>query len=939
MSTAGYKRTRDAERTPEQDFYARYEWCLNPLQSTGQLLARLRDELQWYPALETEWQRLESRINLYLLTCAISCTVGDSLSPRLPSFRKLSARWPRAKSAIKAGGETALAAERFRSSLCDRAVWSWQREWDVCVELACEILLNELGADAAQTAQLAAMSKELAGRGLPEKLLSTRVQLPSGFRAQDLTHHDAIALADAFDHAQSDRRGELAIVGARTAGAYFAPLIHARLQQRGWKSSWTSIRPKSGLGRWEKKRLCAMAGQATKVLIVDDHPDTGETIRLMVDVLGECGIERRRITVVVPSHEAQLDASALTGGYADVELATVAARDSYKHRLLAGDTLRTLIEELVSDEHFGAQVIADEPTNAINRRLEAHVYDDFQVHLKRVYALRTPGGKIHRVLAKSVGWGWLSYHAYVAGTRLHEFVPKVYGLRDGMLFSEWIEGQQPLAQTEDKLADHVAAYTAARVKRLSLADDPSVGQMTPGVNGGYTLVKALRGVYPPYLRWLKMAALWKGLKAYGTPQPTFIDGNLGAGEWLSDGNKALKIDYEHHGFGNPAPNIVDAAYDLALATLQLNLSPEAQCCLLEEYVRLTEDEEASERIVLHALGCGHLAAELARCQVVMRARTEESRKQHEAVHIKACNFLTYTLVRFCAEQFGQPRPTDWASHLFFMDLDGVFDRSCLFLPHTTPSGMAALATLNRHGYSVVLNTGRPVGHVRQYCSNYPLAGGIAEYGCVFVDRIDQRETLLIDEANCEKLAWLRERLEGESGVYLDQTYEVAIRAYRIENGRAVGLSEAFIHEVLRDFPQLTYVSSPVDTYFIPVEAGKGSATRRVMEWRAVARKACAAMGDTENDLEMLGSVAKAYVPANASVAMRREAQQRGYSVLSGPFQRGLLQAAQELTKDTLGLPAGGAGAEKPEHMMKTLLAVCDRTTLQHWMAILKFNRL
>jgi len=934
-------RTRGAECEPEQSFYARHAWCLNPLQPLGQLLARLHDELEWYPALETEWQRQESRINFYLLTCAISCTVADSLSPRLPSFAKLASRWPRASFVLNVAGKTAMAVERFRGLLFDRAVRNWQREWDGCVELACEILLHELGAGSPQATQLAAVSRELAGRALPEKLRGTRMQLPSGFRAQDLTHHDAIALADAFDRSQSDRGGELAIVGARTAGAYFAPLIHARLQQRGWKSSWISVRPKNGLGHWEKKRLCAMAGQATRVLIVDDHPDTGETIRLMVDVLGECGIEREKITVVVPSHEAQLDTSALTGGYADVELVTIAARDSYKHRLLAGETLRPLLEEFVSGEHFGAQVIDDEPTNAMNRRLEAHLYDDFQVHLKRVYALRVPGasGKIHRVLVKSAGWGWLGYHAYLAGTRLHEFVPKVYGLREGMLFSEWIEVQPRQAQPYGKLADRVAAYTSARVKLLSLAEAPAVGQIAPGVNGGYTLVKVLRGVYPPYLRWLKMGALWNELKAYGTPQPTFIDGNLGAGEWLSDGNKPLKIDYEHHGFGNPAPNIVDAAYDLALATLQLNLPPQAQRRLLEEYIRLTGDGGAGERLVLHALGCGHLAAELARCQVVMRARTDESRKRFEAAHIKACNFLTYTMVRFCAEQFVQPQPKDWANRLFFMDLDGVFDRSCLFLPHTTPSGMAALATLARHGYSVVLNTGRPVGHVRQYCSSYALPGGIAEYGCVFVDRIHQRETLLIDEASCEKLAWLRERLEGESGVFLDQTYEVAIRAYRIENGRAVGLPEGFLHEVLRDFPQLTRVSGPVDTYIVPVEAGKGPATKKVMEELSVARKACAAMGDTENDLEMLGSVAKAYVPANSGRAMRREARQRGYSVLSAPFQRGLLQAAQELTGDTQGLPASNADAAHPEHILTALLSVCDRTALQHWLGMLKFNRL
>ena len=89
---------------------------------------------------------------------------------------------------------------------------------------------------------------------------------------------------------------------------------------------------------------------ATKVLIVDDHPDTGETIRLMVDLLGECGVGREKITVVVPSHEAQSDRGALTGGYTDVKLVTIAAQDSYKHRLLAGERLRPLIEQLISTD-------------------------------------------------------------------------------------------------------------------------------------------------------------------------------------------------------------------------------------------------------------------------------------------------------------------------------------------------------------------------------------------------------------------------------------------------------------------------------------------------------------------------------------------------------------------------------------------------------------
>ena len=53
--------------------------------------------------------------------------------------------------------------------------------------------------------------------------------------------------------------------------------------------------------------------------------------------------------------------------------------------------------------------------------------------------METPEGEKQTkyVLAKSVGWGWLGYHAFLIGHRLSEYVPPVLGLRDGVLYSEW----------------------------------------------------------------------------------------------------------------------------------------------------------------------------------------------------------------------------------------------------------------------------------------------------------------------------------------------------------------------------------------------------------------------------------------------------------------------------------------------------------------------
>ena len=61
---------------------------------------------------------------------------------------------------------------------------------------------------------------------------------------------------------------------------------------------------------------------------------------------------------------------------------------------------------------------------ALNAALEAHYGDGFQVRLKRVFDVRLGQSlRARRVVAKSVGWGWLGYHAWFAATRLESLVP------------------------------------------------------------------------------------------------------------------------------------------------------------------------------------------------------------------------------------------------------------------------------------------------------------------------------------------------------------------------------------------------------------------------------------------------------------------------------------------------------------------------------------
>src|SRR5437588_2450784 len=115
----------------------------------------------------------------------------------------------------------------------------------------------------------------------------------------------------------------------------------------------------------------------------------------------------------------------------------------------------------------------------MNAALERRSNDPWHNRLKRIYEVRLEGGggrtETRYVLAKSVGWGWLGYHAVLAGERLAGFVPPLLGLRDGILYTEWLPQVDPAEASGDRgrWIEAAASYVAARVRCLKLDSDPS----------------------------------------------------------------------------------------------------------------------------------------------------------------------------------------------------------------------------------------------------------------------------------------------------------------------------------------------------------------------------------------------------------------------------------------------------------------------------------
>ncbi len=937
----------DSVAASEREFYAHYDWCLNPILSIRELLQRLTEELNRYGDLRVDWQRDESIINQYLFICAIACTVDDYLVWRPWNLSVIAARVPRVRRGVALAQAVLNAPWSLRRRVGDAATVRWRQQWGQCVDHVCELLVGDelqtmdTSGEIHAWSELRTMVDHLTRARLPHRLLQQRMRLPEGFRCQDLTHHDVFTLAQRFVDHQPARGDHLVVLGPRTAGAYFAPLAKAYLAAQGWtRVSWMTIRPKIGISWGEWRELRRAAHQDARFLLVDDHPNTGATFRVMLAALKHLRIPLQRITILAPHHPAEGDRPLLK----DVEVPVIGLEpeDHYKARWLGAGGADSQIREYCADQG-AVRIRQSRAVDGVNAQLEAHYPDGFHVRLKRLIEVELTGktteSVIRHLFVKSVGWGWFGYHAYLAGNRLADSVPPVVGLRDGLLFTEWV-GDVSSSQTglpRTSRVQTIASYVVKRAGRLRFAADPVFGSPGYRWNGWDEIVAILRGAYGGYVGRLKVPALRWYLRRYVCPAPMLVDGRMRPDEWIATPAGVRKVDFEHHNFGGAEPDFVDPAWDLASAAFEFAFTIDEERDLLQAYARDSGDRAIFRRIFLYQLAYGVRAMHTAQ-QAIARTGGGHNLKDWNARYLRTRDFVISRMCRYLAGSARSISPPAWARRLFFLDLDGVFDCERLGFPHTTPSGLAALELLRAHDFSVILNTGRSVEHVRDYCHAYSLPGGIAEYGSVFVDEVAKSEWPLIDSTAADQLARCRDALTKMPGVSMDDGYRYSIRAYRWRNSHQVALDTRVGQDLLTrcGCDQLTIIPQLTDsTYLVQTGVSKGLALGAVTSRLGRTLEGTVAIGDSEQDLGALGMASISYAPANCAQAIRELSRQDQCRVMSQPFQRGLLAAVRDLLGDAAatGSIRPPALEGEPADLIRALTHVAERPFLRQLVAV------
>ena len=894
----------------ETDFYQQYSWVLNPFPTIREVLDHLSEELDRVRGVDG-WQQQEAITNIFLLACSVIDTVDDYLAGDTYDFSKVSQVFPSARLGVEVFNGLFAGVRRLR----ERRLWqlrAWSEAWRSAVTgFLQSALVGEI-----ESTILSQQCVRLAGLlapALPQALLQARPRLPAFFRSRDFAPFDCLELGKKFVDQFPDCKQRVLVLGLRTAGSFLAPLLCAYLRTLFPAADWIAIRPKKGLASWERAALRQASRRRARVLVIDESIHTGQTLVSAITLLREVGFNDNDLLVLNPAEPAfpHWKNSQVFQSLPNIRTVTLEPHDRYKQRLLDSAEAEEQITEYFRAHGYESIRLSASPEidtmNAVWRNTAPERVD---VRLKRVYEvhLRDAGGRneIRHVLAKSVGWGWLGYHAFQASQALAAFVPSILGLRNGILYTEWLPKQQDsLAAFASRktVIETLGSYAATRTRKLQFKGNPTADLVRDGRHKGLEmLATALSRAYGSRLAAAAMRHRIQKKLSQDCSLSVLTDSKMAVKEWIQSSPRLLKTDFEHHGQGKNELGMTDPAYDLADAIFQFGFSAEEAGQLVHQYEIQSGDVQVKDRLFLNKLLAGLWAQNLATLGL-QESRFASRRHEFHQQYTDAWNFLVRETVRECGKLCMATHQTGWRSPLVVLDIDGVLDRMVFGFPSTSAAGIQALSLLARHGLTVVLDTARTLPEVKAYCDAYGLAGGVAEYGGVAWDRITNRQIGLVDSESMEQMKRAQQALGVIPGIFLNEDYQYSLRAFTYQNGRTMPLPRLLVQDLLANLKldRLQSHHTGLDTAITAKETDKGKGLQALLSIAGVPAADVTAVGDSEPDLAMFRVARQSFAPGN--ISCKREAQLLGCRVAKSAYQSGLLEIVR-----TILHPGGGACA-------------------------------
>jgi hydroxymethylpyrimidine pyrophosphatase-like HAD family hydrolase len=679
--------------------------------------------------------------------------------------------------------------------------------------------------------------------GLPARIGRELLRMPACFRSFDMQPADAARLAE--DYAPSVAGRPVLVVGVRTSGSYLAPLVTAALHGLGTEAVTITARPGHPLLPADRGTLRRVIAAGGTVAVVDDPPGSGVALRSVVDLLTSSGAPAATVTLLLPLFDAAVPGP--LAGVARVELPF--ARWAV-HRSLTPEAILEALSSLTGETYTEAERIPAD--TIVGSRRE---------HLQVAYRVRTLDGDQRLIGVLGTGTGYLGRHALAVAAAVPGHVPHIYGMRNGLVFREWLDEAARVAVGDPADAPAYAAYVTARAAALPAAADRSL--LMSGRQPVWEIASRLLSAgYGRAGLALRLPILDPAVRRLcRVTRPSVVDGATGLDHWFRVDGALKKITADVRAFSNLDCSCYDPSFDLA------GVDPGGRDGAFVAALRAAHPVDP-ERFLLY---------QLVHLQDPVSGQTKNRRASSRAV------------ARYLAERLPTLGPPA-DGPLCAIDIDGVLEAGAFGFSAITPTAVNALRALSAHGYRPVLVTGRSLDEVRERCEIFGLAGGVAEYGAVAYTHRDQHVRSLLSPDDQELLDRLRDLLRSTPDVTVDDDFRFSVRAHRACVRRGP-VPESTLDTVLTalgpDRQRLRIVPGLGQTDIVAATVDKGSGLAELARLTGAA-PVHLAVGDSASDVPMFALARHACAPANGDDTVRAAA---GVQVLRSAYAAGLAEAA------------------------------------------------
>jgi hypothetical protein len=483
------------------------------------------------------------------------------------------------------GREVARGAQMLqprRGSPSWRRLVNWQHEVAaICLELGAAVLLATPARAVRWHRRAMALQARLGQ--LPVNARRDRTRLPACFYRFDTRPEDSLSLAARVaDWLPRDRR--VLVLGVRTSGGYLAPLQVAALGALGYRDvRMATLRPGQRIGANLRRELCRLDALAGEVLIVDDPPSSGRALRRIVEELRRAGVSPRRMTLVVPLFD-----DTIPGALANARSVTLPWFDWSIHRRLLPAHVAADVEALLGP---GARVISARPLAFDDQPTEQ------RGHVSAAYAFELEGPHDRRwhefVAVEGAGVGYFGTQALAVSRALGPSVARVLGVRDGVIYREWLDPAGRLAGLpaagQRELSPALVAHVADRARKLALATDPGDRQRAQGAPWQVASLILSRGFGAGAIAARLVASDRAIRRLLRLEHPALIDGSTEFDRWFTTATGGVVKVGRSSGYASKLPSF-DPVFDLA------GIAAGTPDALLADMLRAGFAEQKRERV-------------------------------------------------------------------------------------------------------------------------------------------------------------------------------------------------------------------------------------------------------------------------------------------------------------------------------------------------------